>query len=467
MDVVTLLAGAFVGLLIGLLCAWIWVRKSSADTSTLKAQLAVAENEAKNRGDRLVEAESNANEWRAEYENLNVKHSSVVAESESNAKHLREQIAQLERIEENLKDQFQVLSAKVLEGSTGQLLKQAEEVLKQHKERADGDLTQRQKAIESLVEPLKEKLKDLEQLNQHLDQRRVEDHTSMKDQLERLNKGTGQLITALQGSGSSGRFGEMTLKNLVEMAGLVEHADFRVQETMETESGKVRPDMVVRLPGGSEIIIDSKAPVHDFELLEDEGADMDLHGKALASKLLEYAKNLNKRGYSGKENAPDFVVMFLASESLYRLANKGNPDLVGKAMDQNVLIASPTNLLGLLKVVQFGWRQEKLAEEAQSIQKIGKDLYDAVCALGEHYAKLGRSLQGAVNQYNSFGGSLERNVLPKARRMKDSGIQASTEMPELAVVETQTRELNAVEITDPQVKAKGLEQGLFTILESE
>ncbi len=199
------------------------------------------------------------------------------------------------------------------------------------------------------------------------------------------------------------------------------------------------------------------APVQDFEALEDEGPESDARPKALATKLLGYAKDLRGRDYAGREDAPDFVVMFIASESTYRLAIQGNPDLVGKALEYGVVIASPTNLLGLLKVVQFGWRQERLAVEARNIQKIGKDLYDAVCTLNDHYSELGRRLSGAVKSYNAFGGSLERRVLPRARRMKDSGIQGKVDIAEFEAIDGPAQELSSAELLGGNTKSIGTE----------
>lgn len=364
-----------------------------------------------------------------------------------------ERLKAYEDAEQRLKDTFEALSAKALRESAGELAKQADEVLKRYKEGAEGDLKARQQAIDALLKPMKETLDKLEETNQSMERRRSGAYAELMEQVKALNEQqsklhaeTGRLVKALQDPGSAGSWGEMVLERVLELSGLEEGVNFYTQQTTDDGEERQRPDVHVRLPGGRLIIIDSKAPMRNYlEALGAPEGERDALLRAHSAKLLEHSKELRRRDYSKHADALDFTVMFIGSEAAFRAAMEARPNLTEEVLSNNVVVATPWTLLALLRAIAYGWRQERLAEAAREVQEDGRRLYETVCKLMDHYARLGKALGQAGRAYNDFGGSLETRVLPAARRFKDAGVQSSAELEPFEPLEFSARALNAAE----------------------
>jgi DNA recombination protein RmuC len=355
-----------------------------------------------------------------------------------------ERVKVYETAEKVLKDSFDAIS-----------LKNLKLALEEHKKLSDGDIAQRAKSIEELLKPFQERLKDLDETNRDIEKERkgaygslIEQIKALGEQQTGLTKETNRLVKALQDPGSAGSWGEMVLERVVEMAGLEEHYTFDQQTTDKSEDGDQRPDMIVSLPGGRTLIIDSKAPMRAYmEGLETPDEDVRAtffrtHGV----KLYEHAKELKRRDYSKRGAAVDFTVMFIPSESAFRTAVECRPRLIEECMECNVVLATPTTLLALLRAVNYGWQQEKLAQLAKEVQKDGATLYDRITKIVDDYVKLGRALKQAGAAYNDFGSSLEARVLPAARRFKDNGVQTNKEMAAIEQIEVTPRTLTAEDL---------------------
>jgi DNA recombination protein RmuC len=272
----------------------------------------------------------------------------------------------------------------------------------------------------------------------------------LREEQLRLHGETSNLVTALRAPHVRGRWGEIQLRRVVEMAGMVQHCDFVEQPTTRDGDGRIlRPDVIVRLPGGKRVVIDSKAPLSAYLDAVEVNATDDERRVRLgehARHVREHILKLGQKGYWRQLDAtPEFVVMFLPDESFLRAALEHDPSLTELAVQNNVIPASPTNLIGLLRAVHYGWQQETIAEDARKISDLGRELYKRISTMGTHVSKLGRSLDGAVRAFNETVGSLERQVLPQARRFEQHGITGVTP-DELAPIERQTRVLTAAEL---------------------
>ena len=398
----------------------------------------------------------------AQYEALDRAHgelltNNAVAENKlvEREKAINERLADLEKAEINFKEAFDTLSNQSLRKTQKDFLDLANEMLKQHTTEASKDLEKKQVEIDKMLDPMKESLKQLAEQHSKIEKDRAASYEGLMETVKDLNQkqsslqdATKQLVTALQDPGKAGSWGEMVLERVVEMAGLQERFKYMTQESMDTEEGKQRPDMVISLPGNKCLIIDSKVSLkHYTDGLEatDEMTKSALF-KSHSGRVFEHARELKRRDYSKLESAPDFTVMFIPSESAFRVALEFRPSLLEDAMSQNVVLATPTTLLALLRAVAYGWRQEQLARTAQEVQRDGAKLYESVVTLMEHYQKLGKHIDSAGKAYNAFGGSLETRVLPAARKFKDYGIQTNKELPtEDHVIEFSPRPLQSGE----------------------
>jgi DNA recombination protein RmuC len=310
------------------------------------------------------------------------------------------------------------------------------------------------------VRPLKESLERMDTQLQGIERVRQEAYGTLTESVrqlrsdqERLRTETGNLVTALRAPHVRGRWGEIQLRRVVEMAGMVEHCDFVEQQTTTDEDGRVlRPDVVVSLPGGKSIVIDSKVPLLAYLDAFREDATEDERVARLgehARHVREHVHRLGQKAYWRQLPAsPEFVVMFLPDETFLRAALEQDPSLIEIAVSNNVIPASPTNLIGLLRAVHYGWQQETIAESAREVSDLGRELYKRLATMGGHVTRLGKSLDGAVKAYNETVGSLERQVLVQARRFERHGI-TGIEPPELQPIERQTRALAAAELVDP------------------
>ena len=324
------------------------------------------------------------------------------------------------------------------------------------KESSSAFLDLAQTKLDAYVGPLRESLGKVETQVNALESARKQAYgslteavRSLREEQLRLHGATSNLVTALRAPHVRGRWGEIQLRRVVEMAGMVQHCDFVEQPTTRDGDGKIlRPDVIVRLPGGKRVVIDSKAPLAAYldaiELTDDD--ERRVRFTEHARHVREHILRLGQKGYWRQvDSTPEFVVMFLPDESFLRAALEHDPSLIELAVENNVIPATPTNLIGLLRAVHYGWQQETIAEDARKISDLGRELYKRLSTMGSHVSKLGRSLDGAVRAYNETVGSLERQVLPQARRFEQHGITGITP-DELSPIERQTRMLSAAEL---------------------
>ncbi len=353
-----------------------------------------------------------------------------------------------------LSDSFKALSADALQSSMAQLAEMARAQFQAVQTQAKGDLDKRQEAVEQLVAPIKEQLGRVDQQLVRLDQERRESRGRLDAQLrsltetgEKLRTETGALVTALRKPNARGQWGQMQLRNVVELAGMVRHCDFVEQTALGGDDVVLRPDLVVRMPGGKHVVVDAKAPLQgvlDAYEAPDEPQRQE-HLRAHARLLRKHVKALADKAYwEGLESAPDFVVMFLPGEHLYGAALEADASLIEDAMARRVLIATPTTLLAMLRAVAYGWQQERVAESAQAISELGRDLHSRLVKLSSLLSVLGKRLTSTVTAYNEAIGSYEARVLPGARRFAEHGAVAEdSEIPQLEPVTTNPRSVQA------------------------
>jgi DNA recombination protein RmuC len=368
-----------------------------------------------------------------------------------------ERVATISDAQERLSASFKALSAEALQSSMSQLTELAQAQLRTVQTEAKGDLDKRQQAVEQLVAPLKEQLGRVDSQLTRLDQERRTSGGRLEAQLralaetgDRLRTETGALVTALRKPNTRGQWGQMQLRNVVESAGMLRHCDFTEQHSYAGDEATLRPDMVVNLPGGKHVVVDAKSPLQGVldahEARDDAGREQALRDHARL--LRKHVKQLADKAYwSRLETTPDMVVMFLPGESLLGAALDADPSLLEDAMRQRVLIATPTTLLAMLHSIAYGWQQERVAESAQEISDLGRELHTRLVKLSTLLAKVGTRLNSAVTAYNDTIGSYEARVLPGARRFADHGAVAEgAELPELEPVTVSARSVHAAEL---------------------
>jgi len=352
---------------------------------------------------------------------------------------------------------FAELSTKALERNNAQFLALADARLMEARQAAQGDLDQRRQAIEQLLTPLADQLGRYERSLRQLELDRQGAYTGLSAQVtqlseaqQRLQSETRNLVTALRSPATRGRWGEMQLRRVVEMAGMLEHCDFDEQVQTDGDEGRLRPDMVVHLPGAKRVIVDAKVPLQAFLDATDctDESSRKTHLVSHARQLRAHVDALAKKSYWQQfDDSPEFVVAFIPGDPLLAAAFEHDSSLLEHAVTNHVLLATPTTLIGLLRAVAYGWQQDALAENAREVQQIGRELYKRLATFGEHMARTGRSLSGAVDAYNKAVGSLERNVMPQARRFQELGVGGSDkEVPMLDQVDAVARTLQAPEL---------------------
>ncbi len=348
-----------------------------------------------------------------------------------------------------LQSSFGELANRSLKDNSDMFLKLAEQNLGAQQERAKGELTERAKAVETLVKPIADALKKTEAQISELEKARSEAYGSIRSQLTAMQQGqqnlqteTRNLVNALRRPEVRGQWGEMTLKRLAELAGMVEHCDFSEQVTTTGEQS-LRPDMVIRMPDERELVVDVKTPL-DAYLEAVEATDDDARQKALtrhARKVEERIGELARKSYWAQfPKSPEFVILFIPGDQFLTAALNERPNLIDDALRQKIILATPTSFVALLKAVAYGWRQLALAENAEEIRILAEDLYDRLATFAGHLNKVGRGLDSSVKTFNQAVGSLERNVLPGARKFVELGIKSKKEMPTLESVDTVARE---------------------------
>ncbi len=346
---------------------------------------------------------------------------------------------------------FSELASQSLKSNSDTFLKLAEQNLGVHQERAKRELGDREKAIEGLVKPLQDALTQSRQQISALEKSRSEAYGDIRAQLHTMQQSqsslaqeTQNLVNALRRPEVRGRWGEITLRRLVELAGMVEHCDFQEQVHTSNDDQIIRPDMIVRMPDNRELVVDVKTPLDAYleaaEAKNDEQRQLALARHA--RNVRDHVRSLSRKSYWEQfERSPEFVILFIPGDQFLSAALNENPDLIEQALAQQIILATPTSFVALLKAVAYGWRQLALAENAQEIRKLAEDLHGRLSVFVGHLNKVGRQLASSVDNYNRAVGSLERKVLPGARKFVELGVQAKKEIERLETLESVPREL--------------------------
>jgi DNA recombination protein RmuC len=363
-----------------------------------------------------------------------------------------ETAALLEKTERDLTSRFDALAADALRKNNESFL-----------ELAAVKLGQKEQAVEHLVAPLKESLLKVDGKLQELEVARKGAYSSLAEQVRQLTETqkelrseTGNLVSALRDRPNvRGRWGEIQLRRVVEMAGMIEHCDFETQAHVATEDGRLRPDLIVQLPGGKKVVVDAKmagqAYLESLSCTDDESRLVKL--REHARQVRDHVTKLSAKSYWAQfDQTPEFVILFIPGETFLSAALEQDPALIEDGVNQQVIIATPTTLIALLRAVSYGWRQETIAESARAVSDLGRELYTRLATLTEHFAKVGRGLETAVRSYNETVGSLETRVLPSARKFKEHGISPAGELAPLSVVDRSVRAVSAAELV-PELPA--------------
>ena len=382
----------------------------------------------------------------------------VQARAEEQAQAAAEKLEFVADARASLKDEFKALSADALSATSRSFLELANENLEKIHERAQGDLDARRRAVDTLVQPIVESLVKVDGKLGEIELKRERAYSSLNEQLRglvethlpMLHAETAKLVQSLRQPAARGRWGEMQLRRVVEVAGMLEHCDFLEQQWGEGEDGRTRPDLVVKLPGGRQIVVDSKAPLtayldaHDAADDAARAAYLKRHAQLVRSHMTALGRKAYWETFSP---SPELVVMFLPGEMLYSAALQSDPELIEAGANERVLLATPTTLIALLRAVALGWREEALARNAEEVAELGKQLYERIGKLASHWTDVGSKLEKTVAAYNASVGTLEGRVLVTARRFKELGVATEGEEIEApAPVDTVPRALQAPEL---------------------
>lgn len=446
LSIVILLGGVALGLAAG----WFLLKTrassaSAADLATLKERLGGKERE-------LQRIHLALNNEISEHKHSREESVQLKAALEGERRAAQERKDSFKQAAEELSEKFKALSRDALKDNNQSFLDLAHSTLQKFQETAKGDLELKQKAIDELVRPLRESLEKVDSKIGELEKTRAGAYSELREQVKglatsqiQLQAETGNLVKALRAPHVRGRWGEIQLRRVVELAGMLPYCDFLEQETVATEDGRIRPDLIIKLPGNRTIVVDSKVPFDAFyESISTTDEVVRL------AKLKEHARlvrahitALSRKSYwEAVQPTPEFVLLFLPGETFYSAALEQDPKLIEDGVGEKVIIATPTTLIALLKAVSYGWRQEQMATNAHEVSKLGKDLYDRLRTFTSYFAEIGRGLDRALDSYNKGVGSLEARVLVTARKFKERGALAGEEIDVLEPIDKLARPLN-------------------------
>jgi len=431
-----------IGLLFGSVIAWLGLRSRTAG---LSARLTFTEKELAAEKARLARLQQDSTE-------LLIGKARAESALQAERKTSTEKIELVTRASEELRNAFKAMASDALKSNNSSFLVIAQETLKRFQSEARGDLEARQKAVADMVAPVRESLTKVDEKIQQMEVARGDAYGALRAQVQslittqkELQSETGNLVRALRTPNVRGRWGEIQLRRVVEIAGMLSYCDFSEQESVNTETGRLRPDLVVKLPGGKHVVVDAKTPLQAF-LDAFETTDEDARRVCLANHARQVRDHMNtlsgKKYWEQFDATPEFVVMFLPGETFFSAALEQDSSLIEHGVLNRVIPASPTTLIALLKAINYGWNQEKLARNAKQISDLGKELHDRLRNLAQHISSVGTGLDRAVECYNKAVGSLESRVLVSARKFAELGASVAEDIPELEPIETTARALS-------------------------
>lgn len=436
--------------------AWMW--SSARLRATAEPALREAEGRARAAAAMVGELRDQVAAWQkrcgtadAEVRRLESENAADKARAAELARGLAEQRRVLAETERQMGVTFEALAAEVLRKSNEGFLQLATEKLASTQRAGEAELAAREQAIATLVDPMRQTLDKFDVQVHALERARGEAYVRLTEQVraladgqKQLQAGTDSLVGALRAPSVRGRWGEIQLRRVMEIAGMLEHCDFAEQATLSTPDGRLRPDVIVRLPGKKCIVVDAKAPLSAYLSAREATTDEQRREylRQHASQVRGHAQKLGAKHYwSELEASPEIVVMFLPGDAFYSAALEQMPELLEEAMAHRVLLATPTTLIGVLQAVHIGWKQERLAENAAEISRCGRDLHERFATFSEHLTKLGSALERSVEAFNGATSSFETRVLPSVRRLEELGAAGKKELPELSPVERRPRAL--------------------------
>lgn len=444
MNTVAVILLTIAGLLIGAAIAWLAGHGGASATAQRKVEL---EQE-------LGSARSHLGQAQQENTDLRAAKAAVEATLDGERSSMKEKIELLTAAGEAMSAKFEALTASALQSNNVSFLQLAKSELEKHQAAASGELEKREKAVEMLVKPIAESLKNVDEHVRVLEASRAEAYGGLKTQVESLletqkalQAETGNLVKALREPQARGRWGELQLRRCLELAGMLDYCDFLEQVSVTAEERTRRPDVVVKLPGEKNLVVDAKVPLAAYlaALEAPDEASRNAHLLDHARQVKQHIDMLAAKAYWAQfEPTPDFVVLFLPGEVFFRAAMDADPELIEYGVSHKVMVASPTTLIALLRAVAYGWNQKNLADSARQISEAGKLLYQRLTAMSGHFEELGKKLGGAVEAYNKSVGSMERSVFPVARKLPELDRSlAADDLPDLKQVEKAPRQLES------------------------
>lgn len=463
MNIAPYLISLFVGLLIGVVITYIILKnlqKNNPDTAQIEfeGERKVFQTKFEGMQEQLQEEKQRSNNYNVQINELNVQlqiisneKSALETKLQNEKDNAQEKFEMITKAQEAFKDSFASLSKKALDENNNLFINQAEQVFKNYQENAQTDLKQRQEKISEIVDPVQKQLEKVDSFVREVERERGEAYVGLREQIEhmnsshaKLNDTTSHLLNVLSNTKSRGQWGEIQLRRVVELAGMINYCDFNEQVHVNTENGRYLPDMVVNLPSDRVIVVDAKAPMNAF-LDAHEATDEESrkgHFQRHAKSLRSHVASLKTKSYqSNFEHAPEFVLLFLPNEAIYSAALEQDPMLIEDGVKDNVIIATPSTLIALLKAAAFGWRQAKMVDEMKEFSDLGRELYERFAIVTEHIDKLGKSINGSVDNYNKLVGSVERRLIPSAKKFRELNVigDASKEIEDIKEVDKFTR----------------------------